>query len=377
MQLFGVLNRMISMPPYNPVALKPGRLASLSDAELLASMKRLAAAERTLSAYALAQLAEIQRRKAYEDAGYSTMFAYCLGALGYSEGNTCRRLRVIEALDKYPELFSLIKDGNITICALSVIAKHLTAANHADVLKRIEGKSVRNVARVIAEIAPLPDTRDLIRSASIPRVENRPALVWPVPVLVVAPPALAPPTVAPPTIAPPVAVSPAAVSPAVPLPITVSPAQEPPRVQKIMPRAPGRVYFGFTGTEDLERVVERCREVLSRKYPAGRLEDIFLELGRAYLQANDLELLPPSKQRPPREKESRYIPRWVKSKVYRRDGGRCVNLSVEGRRCDSRRDLEFDHIIPWSRGGSSDDPENIRLLCRAHNALAARAAGLA
>ncbi len=323
----------------------------MSCAELLGSMKRLAAAERTLSVYALAQLAEIQRKKAYEDAGYSTMFAYCLGDLGYSEGNTCRRLRAVEAVDKYPELFSLIKDGSITICALSVIAKHLTAENRADVLKRIERKSVRDVARIVAELAPLPDTRDLIRSVSIPRQEIPVELIRPVPELIAAPPSAPPP-------------------------IVESPAQESPRAQKIMPRAPGRVYFGFTGSEDLERVVDRCREVLSRKYPAGRLEDIFLELGRSYLEANDLELLPPSKQRPPREKKTRYIPRWVKSKVYRRDGGRCVNLSVEGRRCDSRRDLEYDHVIPWSRGGSSDDPENIRLLCRAHNALAARAAGL-
>lgn len=344
----------------------------MSCAELLVSMKRLAAAERTLSVYALAQLAEIQRKKAYEDAGYSSMFAYCLGDLGYSEGNTCRRLRAVEAVDKYPELFSLIKDGSITICALSVIAKHLTAANRAAVLKRIERKSVRDVARIVAELAPLPDTRDLIRSAPIPRPNIPVAFIRPVPELIAAPLTVAPPAAVPPLAVPPLAPPPAAP----PLVVVESPAQETPRAQKIMPRSPGRVYFGFTGSADLERVVDRCREVLSRKYPAGRLEDVFLELGRSYLQANDLELLPPSKQRPPREKETRYIPRWVKSKVYRRDGGRCVNLSVEGRRCDSRRDLEYDHVIPWSRGGSSDDPENIRLLCRAHNALAARAAGL-
>ena len=34
--------------------------------------------------------------------------------------------------------------------------------------------------------------------------------------------------------------------------------------------------------------------------------------------------------------------------------------------------LEFDHIIPWAQGGLSDDPDNIRLLCRTHNQWTAR-----
>ena len=35
--------------------------------------------------------------------------------------------------------------------------------------------------------------------------------------------------------------------------------------------------------------------------------------------------------------------------------------------CDSQDDLTIDHIIPLSRGGS-DELDNLRLLCRRHNA---------
>jgi 5-methylcytosine-specific restriction endonuclease McrA len=53
---------------------------------------------------------------------------------------------------------------------------------------------------------------------------------------------------------------------------------------------------------------------------------------------------------------SRYIPDLVKEEVFSRDGGQCV-------KCGSTRDLQYDHIIPYSRGESSKDAANIQLLC--------------
>jgi hypothetical protein len=56
---------------------------------------------------------------------------------------------------------------------------------------------------------------------------------------------------------------------------------------------------------------------------------------------------------------SRHIPKSVKEYVFARDGGKCVY-------CGSTRDLQYDHFVPFSRGGSSG-PENIQLLCRTCN----------
>jgi len=61
----------------------------------------------------------------------------------------------------------------------------------------------------------------------------------------------------------------------------------------------------------------------------------------------------------------RLIPSAVKLEVWRRDKGRCVE-------CGSDDNLHFDHVIPFSRGGSSLTAQNVQLLCARHN-LAKRA----
>lgn len=57
--------------------------------------------------------------------------------------------------------------------------------------------------------------------------------------------------------------------------------------------------------------------------------------------------------------ESRRISQDVKDKVWRRDEGKCIN-------CGSNEKLEFDHIIPFSKGGSNTY-RNIQLLCEKCN----------
>ena len=54
------------------------------------------------------------------------------------------------------------------------------------------------------------------------------------------------------------------------------------------------------------------------------------------------------------------IPGEVQKEVYERDRGKC-------RICGSSDNLHFDHILPFSKGGSSKVASNIQLLCARHN----------
>lgn len=67
--------------------------------------------------------------------------------------------------------------------------------------------------------------------------------------------------------------------------------------------------------------------------------------------------------------ESRHIPAEVRRAVWERDGGRCTFTSDDGHRCEERKDVQFDHIDPYARGGEAT-VSGIRLLCRAHNQMA-------
>lgn len=59
-------------------------------------------------------------------------------------------------------------------------------------------------------------------------------------------------------------------------------------------------------------------------------------------------------------KRTRVIPTQVKLEVWKRDHGKCVV-------CGAADELHFDHIVPFSKGGTSIKTENIQLLCARHN----------
>lgn len=60
-------------------------------------------------------------------------------------------------------------------------------------------------------------------------------------------------------------------------------------------------------------------------------------------------------------KIKRSIPSKIRKSVWERDGGKCI-------KCNSTKNLQYDHIVPYSKGGSNSI-FNIQLLCESCNKI--------
>ncbi len=102
-----------------------------------------------------------------------------------------------------------------------------------------------------------------------------------------------------------------------------------------------------------------CNSSEDYEYLTGKVEQFALESETQYLESLDklkrLRLINNKKRvpRPPIQDD-------VAALVLARDGEKCVN-------CGATDNLEFDHILPFSRGGSSSE-DNLQILCRRCNA---------
>jgi 5-methylcytosine-specific restriction endonuclease McrA len=310
-------------------------LKSLSGETLLAKLEALAAAERAGLAEFLAHLGAVELRWVCQARGYSSVFAYLTRQLGYAESDAARRVRVARAAQKYPELPRMLAAGEMHLLGLSMLELVLTPDNQEGLLRKAARLGTRELSHLIAGVSP---------AAAEPRDSVR-----------VLPPAPA----------------------AAPEPNGAgAPGKEPLSAEVPTPRPPERLMFTFAAGDEVQSWLEEARDLLRHRFPSGRMEELVGEALRRLVEAErpDKPGRERTTDRPPAETSlyGRYIPKWVRDAVWRRDSGRCAFKAPDGTRCGETAWLEWDHVIPWGLGGRSNDPSNIRLLCRAHNQSEAR-----
>ena len=295
------------------------------------------------------------------------MFVYCMDVLHLSEAEAYLRITAARAAREHPVLLHMLADGRLHLTGIAKLAPHLTRQNRDLLLSRAVHRSKRQIEELVAELAPRPDVPGVLRKLpSRPTPSNQEAIpsnrqdadvtVLPIPDGVESSPDLSFSSV-------PFASS--RREDAVPPPVPASPAL-------FQPLAPARYKVQFTAGAELRDKLERLRALLRSEVPDGDLAAIIEKAVTETLER--LEARRFGRTRSPRKNparslpdpSSRHIPAAVRRAVHRRDGGRCRFVDAYGRRCSERHRLEFHHRHPFGLGGGHD-PDNICLMCRAHN----------
>jgi hypothetical protein len=347
-------------------------LSSVSDDELVRGLLDLLRQSRRVEADIVAHIGEVEARRLYAREAAPSMFAYCTEVLHLSEAEAYLRITVARASREHPILLEMLRDGRVHLRGIAMLAPHLNAGNRGAVLSRAAHKSKREIEDLIAELAPRPDVPTLVRKAPQPRDEHalseRSTSAQPLPVQ------LCPGRVeARPSSAPETSVRP--VPPATLVPPGAAPAlrSSPGSIQAL---SPARYRVQFTAGSELVQKLERLKGLMRSSIPSGDLATLIEDAVTEKLER--LEARRFAKTDAPRKAlrdastapRSRYIPAPVRRAVYERDAGRCRYVDTQGRRCTERDHLEFHHRRPFGYGGEHD-PDNLSLMCRAHNAYLA------
>src|SRR5207245_1341237 len=136
---------------------------ALSSSDLRSATWELLRRSHGLDAALLVHLGEIEQRKLYLDWSFSSMFAYCVGELGFSEDVACNRISLARAARRMPIILEVLRSGKVHLAGLRLLAPHLTAQNQEKVLAEATGKSTRQIEALVARVAPQPPVPSVVR----------------------------------------------------------------------------------------------------------------------------------------------------------------------------------------------------------------------
>ena len=149
----------------------------MSDADLVAHVGALAAAERSATAALVAALAELDARRLYLGAGCASLFVYCTRVLHLSESAAYSRIETARSARRFPTILERLADGRLTLSSVRLLARVLTDDNQQRLLDAASFKSKREVEELIAAACPQPPpsrSSASCRPAVVPPAPNAP-----------------------------------------------------------------------------------------------------------------------------------------------------------------------------------------------------------
>jgi len=212
------------------------KLADLSDAQLLDSLKTVCGQGRVVLARLLAHLIEVEERRLHLEAACPSMFQFCVRRLSMSEDEACRRIHAARLACRFPDLLARIERGELTLSTIALLHDALTESSYEELVEAAAGKSKAQVQALLARRSPSPDV---------------PAAITPIPMQ----PAI--PTLGTASVCP----ADAAAGP------------------QLVPLSETRHKVQFTASDELRNKLERARDLLRHANADGDLTSVLRQQG--------------------------------------------------------------------------------------------------
>ena len=300
-------------------------LSDIKDTDLISRTKTLRDTEHESMTQLLQHLIETEKRRLDLDLGYSSLFDYCVNYLEYSGAAAGRRIQAARCIRRYPVVLEMLERHELSLTTISQIEGILTDDNYKDILSRVKDASYRDVEKIACELRPPLKLRDRVK----------------------------------------------------PVCVAVKPAPSSNQNARAA-HVERKMLVQFLASEAQVDKVEKVKQLLSTRDPNMALADVIEVLADEYLERHGHEARHErrekrkttpgsnSRRREWKNTHSRHVPDAMRDQVHVRDEGRCAYAAPDGKRCECRTGLQIDHMEPYSRGGVRT-PENLRLLCAAHN----------
>jgi 5-methylcytosine-specific restriction endonuclease McrA len=399
--------------------------SSLDPRQLSQCLRATAGDERSVQVDFLRYLDAFDATEAFRELGHDSLWSFCLKELHLREGSAGRRIGAMRALRDFPELEAPLRDGRLSLTTVVTLRSVLTASNTADMVRRAAYKTDLETRELVAALRPMAPPREGIRrlpgavaqvSLDSAGAATNGSMDGPTEGETAPPdgvsaeatrgstakgaaptetggpgdPGVHDPTSATRCVDPGAqhdgaSGTPARSEDALGHPKGRPAASETVRRPALDPVSEAHWSMRVTIDAQFRADLEALRGLLGHKIPNGDLAAVLHEAVLCGIEKHGKRrgavkparprtrrrTSPPAAARPRSRVSWRAsIPAPVRREVWARDGGQCTYVSRDGKRCESRHRLEFDHIDP-SRKHLTPTARDLRLHCATHNLLRA------